>query len=77
MELYPNDKFRDPHLERRWRIDCDLAYDGGGSEWSQGYRTKIGAKIAAFLHYHVFSWGGSIKLVDQGKRGHDTSRSRD
>lgn len=64
MRLYPKEpKVRDVS-HRRWRLDAELAYDGGASWWSNYYRTLWGAKIAAFMHYHVFSWGGSIELVD-------------
>jgi hypothetical protein len=65
--IYPNYKTKryDPHLDRRWRLDCDLAYDGGRSRWSKGYRTRPGARIAAWFHYHLASYGGTIDLIDQ------------
>lgn len=55
---------RRPHLERRWRIDACLAYDGGGGTWAQGYRTHAGARVAAWWHYHVASWGGQVTITD-------------
>lgn len=53
--------------QRRWRMEYDLAYDGGdgGTEWDGYYRTKIGALIAAWFHLHLRSWGGSARLFDQ------------
>lgn len=67
MQLYPKERKVRDVSHRRWRLDCHLAYDGGGSEWSDYYRTLWGAKIAAFMHHHVFSWGGSIELIDTFK----------
>lgn len=63
--LYPKERPQPDHSDRRWRLDCQLAYDGGGSEWSGYYRTLWGARLAAWWHYHIASWGGSIVLVDQ------------
>lgn len=48
----------------RWRVDFDLAYDGGGSSWTQYYRTKIGARISMLWNCHVASWGGSAELKE-------------
>ena len=67
--VYPKKpRERDPHLDRRWRLDCNLVYggDGGGwcAEWSKGYRTQTGARIAAWWHYHLASWGGSVQITD-------------
>lgn len=52
---------------RRWRLDCkDLVYDGGHSSFCVWTRTRFGARLSAWLHYNVRSWGGgSITLVDQ------------
>jgi hypothetical protein len=47
---------------RKWAVDYDLAYDGGGSAWTGNYRTKTGAKIALFYNRFIASWGGSAKL---------------
>lgn len=49
--------------KRRYRVDYDLAYDGGSSEWSGYYRTRVGAKIAAWWNVHVSSWGGTADLL--------------
>lgn len=67
--IYPKEpRERRAHLDRRWRLDCALVYggDGGGwvSEWSKGYRTRLGARIAGWWHYHISSWGGTVTLVD-------------
>ena len=53
---------------RRWRMHYDLAYDGGGSEFDQYYRTRFGARWSAFWHLHFRSWGGSAKLFDEGRK---------
>ena len=68
-QLYPSPS-REARLERRrsraekrrYRVDYDLAYDGGGSEWSGYYRTRAGAKVAAWWNVHVSSWGGTAVL---------------
>lgn len=46
-----------------WRVDYDLAYDGGGSRWSGYYRTRTGARLSVWWNLHMRSWGGSAKLV--------------
>lgn len=63
--MYPKERKAKDRSHLRYRLDCDLAYDGGGSRWSSYHKTKIGAKISAWYHYHIASWGGSIDLVDQ------------
>lgn len=73
--IYPKPtRKRDPKLHRRWRLDCVLVYggDGGGAAatWSKGYRTRLGARIAAWWHYEIASWGGSVKLIDTTKEDH-------
>ena len=45
-----------------YRMHYDLAYDGGGSEFDEYYKTVLGARIAAFFHLHIRSWGGSAEL---------------
>lgn len=50
--------------DRPWRMHYDLAYDGGGSEFDQYYRTKFGAKFSAFFHLYFRSWGGSAELYE-------------
>lgn len=65
-----SDKKNAKHKRRRarkkrvanYRVEYDLAYDGGGSAFEEYYRTKIGARISAFFHLHVRSWGGSADL---------------
>lgn len=66
VEVWPKPVYRNQHTERPWRVDYSLAYDGGGSSFSQWYRTRRGARISAWWHMHVRSWGGSAKLVRQG-----------
>lgn len=63
-KLYPKPEKDRSHLDRPWILSCHLAYDGGGADWAKGYRTYIGARIAAWWHYHVASWGGRIDLID-------------
>lgn len=48
----------------RWKIDFSLAYDGGGSEWTQYYFTKIGALFSRFWHVYLASWGGRAELTE-------------
>ena len=54
-----------PTPNRRWRVDYDLAYDGGGTEWSGYYHTRPLALIAAWYHSYIGSWGGTAILFDQ------------
>lgn len=65
--LYPKPpRKRRDKSQRRWRVEYDLAYDGGGdNEFTCYYRTKLGALIAAFFHQYIRSWGGSVVLFDQ------------
>ena len=63
--IYPKKKKRKPEKHRRWRVDYHLIYDGGGVEWSKQYRTRWGAKIAAWYNHYIASWGGAVTLVDQ------------
>lgn len=71
MQLYPKEKKPRGVSHRRWRIDAYLAYDGGGTGWTDYYRTLWGAKIAAWYHYHLASYGGSIELTDTFKEDKD------
>ena len=73
--IYPKpERTRNMHLDRRWRLDCSLVYgDSGGAgveTWSKGYRTRTGARLAAWWHYHLASWGGSVELVDTASTPH-------
>lgn len=54
----------DPQDDRRWQVVYALIYDNGQIEWTQGYRTLLGAMISRWLHLHVRSWGGSAILAD-------------
>lgn len=67
-QLYPAVPLPRPvHPERPWGVHYLLAYDDGPDAWTQYYRTKIGARISAFLHYHIRSWGGRAVLFDNRK----------
>lgn len=46
----------------KWGVDFSLAYDGGGSEFTKFYRTKVGAFISIWWKKNVFSWGGTHNL---------------
>lgn len=61
-QLYPKYKPVVDHSDRPWGVKFDLAYDGGGSRWTGYYRTRLGARISAWWHYHIASWGGSAVL---------------
>lgn len=63
-KLYPKERPEKGMSRRRWRVDYDLAYDGGGSRWSDYYRTRFGAKVSAWLNVRLRSWGGSAILFD-------------
>lgn len=65
IRLYPRELRTWDLSGRRWRVDYWLAYDGGGGEWSGYYRTRRGAKLAAWWNYHLASYGGSADLIDQ------------
>lgn len=52
---------------RPLRVEYDLAYDFGGSAWTGYYRTRWGAKIAAFVNLHITSWGGTARMYRQEK----------
>ena len=49
---------------RRWVVDYELCYDGGGSEFRSAYRTYLGARIGIFYNKYIGSWGGTAKLQD-------------
>lgn len=63
--LYPKPKKERPETPRRWRVDYGLIYDNGHVQWSKQYRTRRGAKIAAWWHRYISSYGGTVVLVDQ------------
>lgn len=58
----------DSKSKRPWGIRFDLAYDSGGEEWTQYYRTKIGARISAWFQNYVASWGGTAIMFDNRKK---------
>jgi hypothetical protein len=65
-QLYPRPKRDKSH--RRWRVEYDLAYDGGGSGyWQAYYSNKLFALVATWWNVHISSWGGSAILYDQEK----------
>lgn len=62
-------KFNQELKDRPWYVVYSLIYDlGDHDEWTQYYRTKIGAQISALIHYHIRSWGGTFMLVDNRKK---------
>lgn len=66
-KIYPRTpRKRRDKTGRRWRVDYDLAYEGGGdSQWSGYYRTRLGALISAWINEYVKSYGGNAVLYDQ------------
>ena len=66
-QLYPRPCKLKDKSNRRWHVDYEITYDGGGSNWSGFYRTYIGARIAAWWNVHVASWGGNAILYDNKK----------
>lgn len=67
-------KAKNWHLDRRWRVDfTNLVYDDGFCSWSRGYRTRLGAYVAAFWNFKIASYGGDgITITDN-----DSSSNRD
>lgn len=58
-----HDRWREKRMARaNYRMEYDLAYDGGGSTFSEYYKTELGARVSAFFHLHFRSWGGSAEL---------------
>lgn len=45
-----------------WKVEYDLAYDGGGSRWSKLYRSRRWALIARWWNLNVSSWGGLASM---------------
>ena len=63
--LYPREPKVKDKSGRRFHVFYDLAYDmGGGGKWTGYYRTRLGAKIAAWWNVHLLSWGGTADLDD-------------
>lgn len=52
-------------LHRRWRVDYDglVCEMGGIASWSKGYRTYLGARIAAWFWYQVGTYGGGSVTI--------------
>lgn len=61
-QLYPRPRKERDKSGRLWRVEYALAYDDGGAKWIGYYRTKFGARHAAFWHVNVRSWGGTAVL---------------
>lgn len=70
--IYPKDEpeRKDPHLERRWVVAYeDLVCEGAGcSTWVKGYRTKTGARFAAWFWYHIGTYGGGTVSLHENHR---------
>lgn len=65
--LYPKAAKKKQNQERKyhrpWRVDYELAYEGGDLGcWSGYYRTYTGARIAAFWNQYFASYGGTAIL---------------
>ena len=74
--LYPNPKRKARQArrqvrreQRRYRVAYDLLHDGGGGEWTGYYRTRVGARLAAWWNVHVSSWGGTADLMQELAEG--------
>ncbi|WBF79108.1 hypothetical protein SEA_HANKLY_62 [Arthrobacter phage Hankly] len=58
----------EPKPNRRYWIKYDLLYDwGANSHFNRYYRTYFGARLAAFYHARIGSWGGDVVLIDRYK----------
>lgn len=70
IATYPKPRKERDKSGRRYRVEYDLAYDGGGSEWIGYYRTRLVAAVAIRFNRHIASWGGTAVLYD--RRGRKT-----
>jgi hypothetical protein len=68
VRLYPKEPKIKDTTGRRFHVTYFLCYDLGSEEWVGYYRTKIGARIAAWWNVHIFSWGGTADLDDMRER---------
>lgn len=70
MQLYPRPPRKEKdHTDRQWHVYYDLTYDMGGSgPWCGYYRTRIGARIAAWWNVRIASWGGTALLIENDLR---------
>lgn len=50
---------------RRWRVEYRLVYDDGQADFDLYYKTRFGAKVCAWYHKYIRSWGGTAILFDQ------------
>ena len=62
VEHFPKPKPVRDHSHRPWRVDYDLAYDGGGTTWTGYYRGRRRAILAIWWQRNVASWGGTADL---------------
>lgn len=60
--LYPKPRPPKPPSTKPWAVDYELAYDGGGGEWTGYYRWRWSAKAAAWLNHNILSYGGGAAL---------------
>lgn len=51
----------------KYCVEYSLTYDNGTSEWTGYYRTLWGAKISAWSHVHIRSWGGTAEAYPYPK----------
>lgn len=47
---------------RPWRVEYELAYDGGGGRWTGYYNSEDSARFFAWVEVKIKSWGGSAVL---------------
>lgn len=75
QRLYPKRlRTKASTAHRRWQVRYeDMVYESGvSSSWTAYYRTRWGARVAAWWHQRVASYGGSsVTLTKQqcGSRG--------
>lgn len=65
--LYPKEKRRKEKVNYKHWVDYSLAYDGGGSKFTKYYRSRFNARVFAWWHVHIASWGGTAVLFTKGE----------
>lgn len=67
IAVHPSPRVKNNKMGRRYWVEYDLAYDGGGSRWTGYYKWLWIARIAMFYNVRIGSWGGSAKLLDTAR----------
>lgn len=62
QSLYPKYKPPKQRKVKPWRVQYELFYGYTMSEFTRYYRWKTTAKLFAFWHYYIRSYGGSAVL---------------